>query len=179
MIHEPRQSQPSPAEPGHRHRPTRTAERQRARGRQCVSVQRETGTEQIQLDLATGACGYNRPCAHQYVGKSQSCMVENGRLIPHASYRPAWIGLRFSMATGNCSLCRMSWNSSESSTGMRASTTTTRLRHQVRRRPRRFRVSGYWTGARIWIWARWRLYQRTATLRGDFSPRRWTKGSRR
>ena len=23
----------------------------------------------------TGACGYNRPCAHQYVGKSQSCMV--------------------------------------------------------------------------------------------------------
>ena len=32
----------------------------------------------------TGACGYNRPCAHQYVGKSQSCMVENGRLIPHA-----------------------------------------------------------------------------------------------
>ena len=33
-----------------------------------------------------GACGYNRPCAHQYVGKSQSCMVENGRLIPHALY---------------------------------------------------------------------------------------------
>ena len=23
----------------------------------------------------TGACGYNRPCAHQYVGKYQSCMV--------------------------------------------------------------------------------------------------------
>ena len=23
----------------------------------------------------TGACGYNRPCAHQYVGKSQSCML--------------------------------------------------------------------------------------------------------
>ena len=35
----------------------------------------------------TGACGYNRPCAHQYVGKSQSCMVDNGRLIPHA---PVW-----------------------------------------------------------------------------------------
>ena len=34
----------------------------------------------------TGACGYNRPCAHQYVGIYQSCMVENGRLIPHASY---------------------------------------------------------------------------------------------
>ena len=25
--------------------------------------------------FSTGACGYNRPCAHQYVGKSQSCMV--------------------------------------------------------------------------------------------------------
>ena len=24
---------------------------------------------------STGACGYNRPCAHQYVGKYQSCMV--------------------------------------------------------------------------------------------------------
>ena len=23
----------------------------------------------------TGACGYNRPCAHQYVGKYQSCML--------------------------------------------------------------------------------------------------------
>ena len=32
-----------------------------------------------------GACGYNRPCAQQYVGTYQSCMVENGRLIPHAS----------------------------------------------------------------------------------------------
>ena len=32
----------------------------------------------------TGACGYNRPCAHQYVGKYQSCMVQNGRLYPHA-----------------------------------------------------------------------------------------------
>ena len=35
---------------------------------------------------STGACGYNRPCAHQYIGKSQSCMVDNGRLIPHAPY---------------------------------------------------------------------------------------------
>ena len=24
---------------------------------------------------ATGAWSYNRPCAHQYVGKSQSCML--------------------------------------------------------------------------------------------------------
>ena len=28
---------------------------------------------------STGACGYNRPYAHQYVGKYQSCMVQNGR----------------------------------------------------------------------------------------------------
>ena len=26
----------------------------------------------------TGACPYNRPCAQQYVGKSQSCMVISG-----------------------------------------------------------------------------------------------------
>ena len=37
---------------------------------------------------ATGAWQYNRPCAQQYVGKSQSCMVQDGQLIPHASY--AW-----------------------------------------------------------------------------------------
>ena len=29
----------------------------------------------------TGACPYNRPCAQQYVGKSQSGMVISGRLI--------------------------------------------------------------------------------------------------
>ena len=34
--------------------------------------------------LITGACPYNRPCAQQYVGKSQSCMVISGRLIVHA-----------------------------------------------------------------------------------------------
>eukprot|EP01048_Picozoa_sp_COSAG05_P019018 COSAG05_NODE_2892_length_2535_cov_2.408867_5_plen_172_part_00 len=32
----------------------------------------------------TGACPYNRPCAQQYVGKYQSCMVISGRLIVHA-----------------------------------------------------------------------------------------------
>ena len=32
----------------------------------------------------TGACPYNRPCAHQYAGQSQSCMVISGRLIVHA-----------------------------------------------------------------------------------------------
>ena len=31
-----------------------------------------------------GAWPYNRPCAQQYVGKSQSCMVISGRLIVHA-----------------------------------------------------------------------------------------------
>ena len=40
--------------------------------------------------MHTGAGGYNRPCAHQYVGKYQSCMVENDRLIPHASYIPGF-----------------------------------------------------------------------------------------
>ena len=49
--------------------------------------QLEICSRQLVLAFAhTGACGYNRPCAHQYVGKYQSCMVENGRLIPHASY---------------------------------------------------------------------------------------------
>ena len=43
-------------------------------------------TIEAALPGSTGACGYNRPCAHQYVGKYQSCMVENGLLIPHASY---------------------------------------------------------------------------------------------
>ena len=32
----------------------------------------------------TGACTINRPCAQQYVGKYQSCMVISGRLIVHA-----------------------------------------------------------------------------------------------
>ena len=36
------------------------------------------------LFAVTGAWPYNRPCAQQYVGKSQSCMVISGRLIVHA-----------------------------------------------------------------------------------------------
>ena len=36
-----------------------------------------------------GAWPCNRPCAQQYVGKSQSCMVISGRLIVHA---PAQFG---------------------------------------------------------------------------------------
>ena len=35
-------------------------------------------------ETPTGACPYNRPCAQQYVGQSQSCMVISGRLIVHA-----------------------------------------------------------------------------------------------
>eukprot|EP01048_Picozoa_sp_COSAG05_P008921 COSAG05_NODE_704_length_7857_cov_2.807038_4_plen_227_part_00 len=35
----------------------------------------------------TDACPYNRPCAQQYVGKSQPCMVVSGRLIVHAPGR--------------------------------------------------------------------------------------------
>ena len=39
---------------------------------------------------ATYACAHDlqchRPCAHQCVGKYQSCMVHNGRLLPRASY---------------------------------------------------------------------------------------------
>ena len=34
----------------------------------------------LRIRIREGACGYNRPCAHQYVCKSQSCMVqETGR----------------------------------------------------------------------------------------------------
>ena len=36
---------------------------------------------------STGACGYNRPCAQQYVVKYQSCMVISGRLSVHARHR--------------------------------------------------------------------------------------------
>ena len=38
----------------------------------------------------TGAWPYNRPCAQQYVGKYQSCMVLSGRLIVHAPVRLKW-----------------------------------------------------------------------------------------
>ena len=33
---------------------------------------------------STGACTINRPCAQQYVGKYQSCMIISGRLIVFA-----------------------------------------------------------------------------------------------
>ena len=37
-----------------------------------------------QVTPKSGACTITRPCAQQYVGKSQSCMVTSGRLIVHA-----------------------------------------------------------------------------------------------
>ena len=36
------------------------------------------------ISACTGAWPYNRPCAQQYVGKYQSCMVTSGRLFRHA-----------------------------------------------------------------------------------------------
>ena len=41
-------------------------------------------TDLLKIQRHTGACTINRPCAQQYVGKSQSCMVISGRLIVHA-----------------------------------------------------------------------------------------------
>ena len=41
---------------------------------------------------ATGACTINRPCAQQYVGKSQSCMLISGRLIVHAPVQATQCG---------------------------------------------------------------------------------------
>ena len=39
---------------------------------------------ELAAEELTGAWRYNRPCAQQYVGKSQSCMVTSGRLFRHA-----------------------------------------------------------------------------------------------
>ena len=54
-------------------------------------------------NMGTGACVYNRPCAHQYVGKSQSCMVLTGRLHSRASY---WHGQRGVRAGLTCAVSR-------------------------------------------------------------------------
>ena len=43
------------------------------------------------LTELTGAWPYNHPCAQQYVGKSQSCMVISGRLIVHAPVQLGWL----------------------------------------------------------------------------------------
>ena len=50
----------------------------------------------LHITVGTGACPYNRTCAQQYVGKSQSCMVVSGRLYPHAPVH------RNESAHGNC-----------------------------------------------------------------------------
>ena len=52
------------------YQPAPLDERQQLRG---VILTMVSGT--IVAIRSTGACGYNRPCAHQYVGKYQSCMV--------------------------------------------------------------------------------------------------------
>ena len=44
-------------------------------------MSRQKNTINLAMYIATGAWPYNRPCAQQYVGKSQSCMVISGRLI--------------------------------------------------------------------------------------------------
>ena len=54
-----------------------TAESETARADELLKAVMEGGSD-------TGAWPYNRPCAQQYVGKSQSCMVISGRLIGHA-----------------------------------------------------------------------------------------------
>ena len=36
----------------------------------------------MQRHSGTGAWPYNRPCAQQCIGKSQSCMVKSGRFVP-------------------------------------------------------------------------------------------------
>ena len=53
---------------------------------QAAAIMARHGIPMINLHdaITTGACPYNRPCAQQYVGKSQSCMVISGRLIGHA-----------------------------------------------------------------------------------------------
>ena len=40
--------------------------------------------QESETHLPTGACTINQPCAQQYAGKYQSCMVISGRLIVHA-----------------------------------------------------------------------------------------------
>ena len=47
---------------------------------------------------ATGAWPYNRPCAQQFVGKYQSCMVIIGRLIGHAPV--GWVEALLDRAVG-------------------------------------------------------------------------------
>ena len=53
-------------------------------GAQAFAYHGVNGHDSLTMSfMAKGACTINRPCAQQYVGKSQSCMVISGRLIPH------------------------------------------------------------------------------------------------
>ena len=50
----------------------RHAEAMAAMQVQLAAAQRQADAQAARADR----CGYNLPCAHQYVGKSQSCMVQ-------------------------------------------------------------------------------------------------------
>ena len=79
----------------------------------------------------TGACTINRPCAQQYVGKYQSCMVISGRLIVHAPVKRMMesqsntcvlCGPMVPVAAADSSLAICSetcWETSSTVTGMR------------------------------------------------------------
>ena len=55
----------------------------------------ENGHGAASGQATTGACGYTRPCAQQYVGKSQSCMVTGSS---KTSSRVFWARRSFSTA---------------------------------------------------------------------------------
>ena len=53
-----------------------------------------------------GACTLNRPCAQQYVGKSQSCMVISGRLMVHAPVDLQGTSMATPLVAGTAALAR-------------------------------------------------------------------------
>ena len=60
-------------------------------------------TSHVRNSAPTGACTINRPCAQQFVGKYQSCMVISGRLIVHApipTYLPSSVKRSFCRGQG-------------------------------------------------------------------------------
>ena len=70
---------------------------------------------------ATGAWPYNLPCAQQYVGKSQSCMVISGRLSVHAPVLLDRVQLVVrGGAAGAAPSVRKEWRSSRQSWGRRS-----------------------------------------------------------
>ena len=66
----------------------------------CLKLRQDPHAALPHLIASLQACTINRPCAQQFVGKYQSCMVTSGRLIVHAPDRlpagaagqhPAWL----------------------------------------------------------------------------------------